>query len=141
MDGSHRYVIIHDNLINPRAVAVYPMKGYIFWTDFGLRSPKIERSFMDGSQRSVIVNESSITQGGRPNRLAIDFERDIIYWTDGKANAIFRMDIDGGRSIFIFVRFVVFVKYVCHKAYHISVVAEGMTFQIVAFSKMITRKQ
>ncbi len=53
---------------------------------------------MDGTDRTILVNRSSLAEIGWPNGLSVDFETDLIYWTDAKANALFRMDINGGIS-------------------------------------------
>eukprot|EP00794_Sanderia_malayensis_P017393 gene17393-19134_t len=95
-DGSHRFVVIHEGLNSPRGLVVYPSKGYLYWTDWGHKDPKIERSLMDGTQRTVLVNNTSLTSIGWPNGLTIDFQRNQIYWTDAQANALFRMNLDGG---------------------------------------------
>ena len=45
------------DLQEPRAIAVYPEKGWLFWSDWG-ENPRIERAGMDVSHRSVIVDKS-----------------------------------------------------------------------------------
>lgn len=69
LDGSSRKTILNKDLNDPRAMILYPKKGYIFWSDWGTQ-PRIERCFMDGSGRKVIVD----SELGFPNGLAIDFE-------------------------------------------------------------------
>ena len=44
--------MINDSIDEPRAIAIYPIEGWMFWTDWG-REPKIERAGMDGSFRKV----------------------------------------------------------------------------------------
>ena len=72
LNGSHRYVLIHQDLANPRAIAVDPRVGYLFWADNGEMS-KIERSTLDGNERKVIYeyrqNVSLLTD------LIIDYSR------------------------------------------------------------------
>ncbi|XP_076088432.1 low-density lipoprotein receptor-related protein 2-like [Mytilus galloprovincialis] len=77
-------------VISPRAVAVHPCKGYLFWTDWG-RSPKIERATMAGNQRKVIVS----TDLGWPNGLSVDYDEDMIYWADALRDRIERSTLDG----------------------------------------------
>ena len=71
---------------------------YLFYTDWA-QPAKIGRSYMDGSYHILLVNGSNI---GWPNGLAIDFEKDFIYWADAKTDTIERMYVDGsGREIVI----------------------------------------
>ncbi|KAK8381292.1 hypothetical protein O3P69_018402 [Scylla paramamosain] len=90
LDGSSAKVIINNSLDSPRAVAVFPSEGLLFWTDWGKPS-KIERSYLDGSARTVIVDRNV----GWPNGLAIDYEARKIYWNDAKGDTIDCSDLDG----------------------------------------------
>ncbi len=47
LDGEHRRILIREGLLEPRALAVDPQGGLLFWTDWGDR-PHIGRSHMDG---------------------------------------------------------------------------------------------
>ena len=49
----------------------------MFWTDWG-EDPKIERAWMNGEDRRVIVD----TGMGWPNGIAVDKERARLYWND-----------------------------------------------------------
>ena len=89
-------MVIHENLDSPRGIILLPSSGYMFWTDWSYKEPKIERSRMDGSERTVLVNKTTLTDIRWPNGLAVDFDTNVIYWTDANADAIFRMDLDGG---------------------------------------------
>ncbi|XP_035827354.1 low-density lipoprotein receptor-related protein 2 [Aplysia californica] len=75
---------------SPRALALDPCKGYIYWSDWG-RTPKIERATMAGNQRQAIVS----TDLGWPNGLTIDFEEEKIYWADAQKDRIERAGLDG----------------------------------------------
>ncbi len=83
-----RYVVSYSQ--SPRAVAVHPCKGLLFWTDVGTR-PMIARSSLVGSNYKQIVN----TDVKWPNGLTIDFERDKLYWADAYFNKIESCDFDG----------------------------------------------
>lgn len=69
LDGSCRKVLINASLPDPRSIILFPKRGLIFWSDWG-PTPRIERCFMDGSERKIIVD----TNLGYPTGLAIDFE-------------------------------------------------------------------
>lgn len=47
-----RKTLFKSELQEPRAIAVYPSEGWMFWTDWGQRA-KIERAGMDGNRREV----------------------------------------------------------------------------------------
>ena len=88
--------MIHKNLVRPRRIALHPLKGYMFWTDWGMKNPKIERSSLDGSQRLDLVNKTLLKGIGWPNGIAIDYSSNLLYWTDAKIKQIFRMNLNGG---------------------------------------------
>ena len=50
----------------------------MFWSDWGSH-PRIERASMDGSQRTVIVQEKIYW----PNGLALDYPNRLLYFMDG----------------------------------------------------------
>nr|XP_040223812.2 low-density lipoprotein receptor-related protein 4 isoform X2 [Anopheles coluzzii] len=79
LDGQMRAVIAASDLDKPRAIAVHPGRALVFWTDWGT-APKIERAFMDGSDRQTIIAEAIFW----PNGLTIDYTSSRIYWADAK---------------------------------------------------------
>uniref|UniRef100_T1J651 EGF-like domain-containing protein n=1 Tax=Strigamia maritima TaxID=126957 RepID=T1J651_STRMM len=92
LDGSDRKVLFWDDVDQPRAIALVPMEGLMFWTDWG-EGPKIERAAMDGdpSTRSVIINADIYW----PNGLTVDYDAKRIFWADGKLNFISSIDFNG----------------------------------------------
>lgn len=69
LDGSSRKTIINDNLNDPRSLAVFPQRGFLFFSDWG-KPQRIERCFLDGSGRKIIVSANL----GFPTGLCIDFK-------------------------------------------------------------------
>lgn len=63
---------------------------FLYWSDWG-DNPHIGRIGMDGSNRSVIV-EDKITW---PNGLTLDFVNDRIYWADAREDYIAFASLDG----------------------------------------------
>ncbi|XP_066928142.1 low-density lipoprotein receptor-related protein 1-like [Clytia hemisphaerica] len=101
LNGSNRLILINAQVDSPRAIVVYPQKGYLFWTDWSSINPKIERASLCGEDRVVLVNKTymdSILKKniGWPNGLTIDYDTDTIYWVDAKTDIIVQMDLDGG---------------------------------------------
>ncbi|VDK47362.1 unnamed protein product [Anisakis simplex] len=89
-----RAVLIHENVDQPRGIAVDPRKGLLFWTDWG-QKPRVERSYMDGSERKILVD----TKIYWPNTIALDFTTDRVYFADSKLDYIDFVNYDGtGRT-------------------------------------------
>lgn len=87
--------LISRDLVKPRAIVLYPSKGLMIWSDWG-DVPKIERAYMDGSSRKVLLsNKTDLIYW--PNGLTIDYETDLLYWIDGKLNVVGSMGLSGGR--------------------------------------------
>lgn len=63
---------------------------YLFWSDWG-KPPKIERSYLDGSARRVIV----ATDLGWPNGLTIDYDARRLFWVDAQLDRIEMSDFQG----------------------------------------------
>ncbi|ESP00094.1 hypothetical protein LOTGIDRAFT_158324 [Lottia gigantea] len=79
-DGRYPHRLFYDGVDEPRSIAVHPVKRFLFWCDAGVERPGIERSYLDGSNRTIIVARNRVQ---RPRALAIDFKDDRLYWTDG----------------------------------------------------------
>ncbi|XP_040583657.2 LOW QUALITY PROTEIN: low-density lipoprotein receptor-related protein 2 [Lepeophtheirus salmonis] len=79
----------------PRAIVVHPCKGLMFFTDWGRfgESGKIYKSTMAGTLREAIV-KNNLTQ---PSGLAIDYNEDMLYFTDAVREVIERVTINGTR--------------------------------------------
>ncbi|CAL4228679.1 unnamed protein product, partial [Meganyctiphanes norvegica] len=96
VNGTNRMILISERLVEPRAIAVFPEKGMLFWTDWGGNNSnnnksKIERSYLDGSERKILVN----TDIGWPNGLTIDYKGERIYWNDANRDTIETSDLNG----------------------------------------------
>uniref|UniRef100_A0A8B9LD61 Low density lipoprotein receptor-related protein 6 n=1 Tax=Astyanax mexicanus TaxID=7994 RepID=A0A8B9LD61_ASTMX len=89
-DGSYRKVLFWEGLDQPRAIALDPCRGYMYWTDWG-EIPKIERAGMDGTNRAIIID----TDIYWPNGLTLDYSQQKLYWADAKFNFIHRSNLDG----------------------------------------------
>lgn len=89
-DGSMTKELIKDDLEIPRALALDPVHGFMYWTDWG-SNPRIERAGMDGTHRQVIVN----TNVKWANGLTLDLVLNRIYWVDAKLNIISSCNFDG----------------------------------------------
>ena len=66
----------------------------MFWTDWG-REPKIERAYMDGSNRQNLIANNS-NHAVWPNGLTIDYKMNELCWIDGKLGLVSCMSFEGG---------------------------------------------
>ncbi|XP_067140476.1 low-density lipoprotein receptor 1-like isoform X1 [Centruroides vittatus] len=89
MSGKKK-TLIHTGNDKPRAIAVNPVEGWMFWTDYG-NTAKIERAGMDGSHRQTIVS-SDIKW---PTDLTLDLVDRRIYWVDAKLHILCSADYSG----------------------------------------------
>lgn len=89
-DGKYRKLLITKNLQEPRAVAVDPYEGYLYWTDWGER-PHIGKAGMDGSNPRIIAEDGF----GWPNALTISFETKELFWGDAREDYIAVSDLEG----------------------------------------------
>ncbi|XP_033227247.1 low-density lipoprotein receptor-like isoform X6 [Belonocnema kinseyi] len=97
-EGNMRKTLITDRVQEPRAIALNPLEGWMFWTDWGDEA-RIERAGMDGSHRSVIVG----TEVKWPNGLTLDLIGKKVYWVDAKLNIIASCNYDGsGRRTILY---------------------------------------
>lgn len=98
VDGNMGMVLIQDELKIPRSIAVNPLAGFMYWTDWG-DEPKIERAGMDGTHRQAIVTQDVKW----PNGLTLDLVKERVYWADAKLNMISSCNYDGsGRNVVLF---------------------------------------
>lgn len=92
----HRKILFDTNLDQPRGIAVDPLDGYLYFTDWG-HVPKIEKAAMDGTMRHTIIQENLFW----PNGLCIEHSLKRLYWVNAAASLedsyIASSDLDGGR--------------------------------------------
>ncbi|XP_044749919.1 low-density lipoprotein receptor-related protein 6 [Coccinella septempunctata] len=91
IEKGYRKVLISDDLEKPRAIAVAPEIGWLFWSDWSDRKPKIERANLDGTERIMIVSKDLVW----PNGVTLDIEAKKIYWCDAKEDKIEFANMDG----------------------------------------------
>lgn len=95
-DGSMRTSVVGD-VRHPRGLALDPRVGVLFWTDWDDRNPRIERSYLDGSSRKVIVevDKYSHLPKSLPNGITLDYAVHRVYWIDAKSGSIHTVKYDG----------------------------------------------
>ncbi|XP_055715631.1 low-density lipoprotein receptor-like isoform X2 [Phlebotomus papatasi] len=97
-EGNMGKVLIKDDVEIPRSIALDPLNGWMYWTDWG-SSPRIERAGMDGTHRMPIVTY----EVKWPNGITLDLVRKRVYWVDAKLNEISSCNYDGsGRNVVLY---------------------------------------
>ncbi|XP_053679237.1 low-density lipoprotein receptor-related protein 1 [Anopheles nili] len=92
-NGSFRRTLVAGDMVNPRAIALDPMEGVLFWTDWEEGSPRLERCTMAGENRTVIKYVGS--DGGWPNGIALDYILRRVYWIDARSDSIHTITYNG----------------------------------------------
>lgn len=94
LNGSFRRTLIAGNMESPRAIALDPREGLLFWTDWDDNSPRIERCSMSGEGRRIISTSWQLSAGW-PNGLTLDYTQKRVYWVDAKSDSISSTKYDG----------------------------------------------
>ncbi|KAL4708620.1 hypothetical protein ACJJTC_001059, partial [Scirpophaga incertulas] len=91
LDGSELIMIARVD--RPRAIVVDPCNGSLYYTDWGRfgTSGKIFRTTMAGSLKKAIIDKDL----SQPSGLTIDFDDNMLYWTDAVREKIERSRPDG----------------------------------------------
>nr|XP_018901907.1 PREDICTED: prolow-density lipoprotein receptor-related protein 1 [Bemisia tabaci] len=95
LNGSFRRTLIAGDMESPRAIALDPRVGWLFWTDWDDNAPRIERCSMAGEYRSIIVQVDKVGGGLWPNGLTLDYMLKRVYWIDAKSDSIQTVNYDG----------------------------------------------
>lgn len=80
LDGRFCKTLIRDRISQPKAIAIHPKRGYLYFTEWSLQ-PYIGRIALDGSPKIIAENKDPIVKLaendlGWPNALTIDFYSD-----------------------------------------------------------------
>ncbi|XP_046700598.1 low-density lipoprotein receptor-related protein 1B isoform X5 [Silurus meridionalis] len=97
LNGGMRTTLIAGGMEHPRALALDPGQGIVFWTDWDANFPRIEAASMSGSGRHVVFKDMEI--GAWPNGLTLDHLERRIIWTDARSDAIYSALYDGTEVI------------------------------------------
>lgn len=87
-----RTVIPASKLAKPRGIAVHPMAGYLFFTDWNAFKPSISRANLDGEDRKELFTHPEVFW---PNGITVDFIAERIYWVDASKDYIASSDLNG----------------------------------------------
>uniref|UniRef100_A0A667ZSN6 EGF-like domain-containing protein n=1 Tax=Myripristis murdjan TaxID=586833 RepID=A0A667ZSN6_9TELE len=82
LNGDMRTTLIAGGMEHPRAIALDPGQGILFWTDWDATFPRIEAASMSGGGRHIVFKDMEI--GAWPNGLTLDHLEKRIVWTDAR---------------------------------------------------------
>lgn len=94
INGSFRRTLVAGEMSSPRAIALDPREGLLFWTDWDKTEPRLERCSMAGEYRQTIVQVEKLS-GAWPNGLTLDYTLKRIYWIDARSDSIHTTDYNG----------------------------------------------
>ncbi|XP_021375306.1 low-density lipoprotein receptor-related protein 6-like [Mizuhopecten yessoensis] len=105
-DRSMYKVIIENDIEKPRALAVDPIAGFIFWFDINPSGYRIERASLDGSDRTRVITRSLLSV----HDIETDPVNSRIYWTDARKYTIESSKYDGSDRRIIYKRINMFFR-------------------------------
>ncbi|XP_011882721.1 PREDICTED: sortilin-related receptor-like [Vollenhovia emeryi] len=94
MGRMRRTILGPNNLQKPRGIAVHPMNGYMFWTDWAPGNASVSRANLDGTDVKRLFVKPTVEW---PNGITIDHIAERIYWVDARADYIASSDFEGKR--------------------------------------------
>uniref|UniRef100_A0A1B6DW73 Sortilin-related receptor n=1 Tax=Clastoptera arizonana TaxID=38151 RepID=A0A1B6DW73_9HEMI len=91
--GRLRKTVIGPNILKkPRGIAIHPMKGYLYWTDWAAGAPSVNRATMDGQNIKKLFEKPDVEW---PNGITIDYIAERIYWVDAREDYVASADLHG----------------------------------------------
>ncbi|CAA9994251.1 unnamed protein product [Nesidiocoris tenuis] len=91
--GRMRMTILDSKAVKkPRGIALHPVKGYMFWTDWDKENPTVNRANMDGGDIRILAKSPRVHW---PNGITIDHFGGHIYWADARLDYIATTDLEG----------------------------------------------
>ncbi|VDM47866.1 unnamed protein product [Toxocara canis] len=97
--GGYRQTVVSHGLKQPRGLAVDPDGGYIYFSDWHESTSRIERAWLDGTHRMVLI---ALEGDAWPNGIAIDSEHNRIYWAEGRRSLIKSAALHDGSDVTVF---------------------------------------
>lgn len=73
-------------------IALHPRNGYMFWTDWNMEQPSVNRANLDGTGIKKLFGKETVEW---PNGITIDHIANRIYWVDAKLDYIGSSDLHG----------------------------------------------
>uniref|UniRef100_A0A158Q8K8 Low-density lipoprotein receptor-related protein 6 n=1 Tax=Elaeophora elaphi TaxID=1147741 RepID=A0A158Q8K8_9BILA len=94
-----RQIVISHGLKQPRGLALDPDGGHMFFSDWHESTSRIEKAWLDGSHRRVLV---SLEKDAWPNGIVVDARHKRLYWAEGSRSFIKSVALDGKLDVQVF---------------------------------------
>ncbi|KAI4481144.1 hypothetical protein M0804_009770 [Polistes exclamans] len=94
-------VLLHTLKGIPRGIALDTCNSHVYWTNTDKQSPSVERSNMDGTNRTVVITKNLY----EPMGITIDHNEGKLYWSDDEEGIHFKIErsnLDGTERELIF---------------------------------------
>lgn len=88
LNGTNIEVIV-DIEVRPQAIIIDPFHNTIYWVNYYGRPRTIQRLSVNGFFKQTILNVA------QPSGLTIDYDNNLLYWTDDEYNQILSSDLVG----------------------------------------------
>lgn len=98
MGRMRRTILDSRHLRKPRGIAVHPLQGYLFWTDWDAQSPSVNRANLDGTNTTILFTTPDVAW---PNGITVDYIAQRIYWADAREDYIASSDLEGSRMTYV----------------------------------------
>ncbi|VDM11678.1 unnamed protein product [Wuchereria bancrofti] len=99
LSSKGRQIVISHGLKQPRGLALDPDGGYMFFSDWHESTSRIEKAWLDGSHRRVLV---SLEKNTWPNGIVVDARHKRLYWAEGSRSFIKSVAVDGKLDVQVF---------------------------------------
>ncbi|KAI4498963.1 hypothetical protein M0802_005829 [Mischocyttarus mexicanus] len=81
-------VFLHKVTGIPRGIALDICNSHVYWTNTDKKNPSIERSNMDGTNRTTVIMKNLY----EPMGLAVDHKEGKLYWSDDEEGVHFKIE-------------------------------------------------
>ncbi|KAM3726215.1 Low-density lipoprotein receptor-related protein [Dirofilaria immitis] len=99
LSNKARHIVISHGLRQPRGLALDPDGGYMFFSDWHESTSLIDKAWLDGSHRLVLV---SLEKDAWPNGIVVDARHKRLYWAEGSRSFIKSVALDGKLDVQVF---------------------------------------
>ncbi|KAL3982211.1 Low-density lipoprotein receptor repeat class B family protein [Acanthocheilonema viteae] len=99
LSNKGRQIVISHGLKQPRGLALDPDGGHMFFSDWHESTSRIEKAWLDGSHRRVLV---SLEKDAWPNGIVVDTRHKRLYWAEGSRSFIKSVALDGKLDVQVF---------------------------------------
>lgn len=87
------------NQDKPRGIAIDSCRSMIYWTNWNLARPSIQRSYL--SSNGNVIQSIITTDIRMPNAITLDHRQSMLFWSDARLDKIERCHYDGSSCLVV----------------------------------------